>query len=106
MHGGVVYPLNFISKFVSKIIANLLCTPAKNVLAATYIYSSGKSANPHEYKKTRNHNGYGFSFSLVELRGVEPLSESALTGLSPGAVRFQHSLPAKTPDRLCGSVES
>ena len=28
-------------------------------------------------------------FNLVELRGVEPLSESALTGLSPGAVRFQ-----------------
>ena len=26
---------------------------------------------------------------VVELRGVEPLSESALTGLSPGAVRFQ-----------------
>lgn len=51
LHGGVVYPLNFISKFVSKIIANLLCTPAKNVLAATYIYSSGKSANPHKYKK-------------------------------------------------------
>ena len=28
-------------------------------------------------------------FNLVELRGVEPLSESASTGLSPGAVRFQ-----------------
>ena len=25
---------------------------------------------------------------LVEMRGVEPLSESALTGLSPGAVKF------------------
>ena len=43
---------------------------------------------------------------MVELRGVEPLSESALTRLSPGAVRFQHSLSAQTPDRLRGSVES
>lgn len=43
---------------------------------------------------------------MVELRGVEPLSESALTRLSPGAVRFQRSLSAQTPDRLRGSVES
>ena len=44
--------------------------------------------------------------ALVELRGVEPLSESALTRLSPGAVRFQRSLSAQTPDRLRSSVES
>ena len=43
---------------------------------------------------------------LVEVGGVEPPSESTLTGLSPGAVRFQNALPAKTPDRLCGLVES
>ena len=43
---------------------------------------------------------------LVEVGGVEPPSESTLTGLSPGAVRFQNSRPAKTPDRLCGLVES
>ena len=29
---------------------------------------------------------------LVELRGIEPLSESNLTGLSPGAVCYLHSL--------------
>lgn len=44
--------------------------------------------------------------ALVEPRGVEPLSENSFTGLSPGAVRFQDSRPAKTPDRLCGLVES
>ena len=44
--------------------------------------------------------------ALVEPRGVEPLSENSSTGLSPGAVRFQDSRPAKTPDRLCGLVES
>jgi hypothetical protein len=26
-------------------------------------------------RKTRNHNGYGFSFSLVEARGVEPMKK-------------------------------
>ena len=26
-------------------------------------------------RKTRNHNGYGFPFSLVEARGVEPLKK-------------------------------
>ena len=31
----------------------------------------------------------------MEARGVEPLSESALTGPSPGAVMFQHSLLAQ-----------
>lgn len=44
--------------------------------------------------------------NLVEPRGIEPLSENSFTGLSPGAVRFQNSRPAKTPDRLCGLVES
>ena len=54
-------------------------------------------------------NGHDFSscpFLLVEPRGIEPLSENSFTGLSPGAVRFQNSRPAKTPDRLCGLVES
>lgn len=32
--------------------------------------------------------------------------ETMMRGLSPGAVRFQNSRPAKTPDRLCGLVES
>ena len=43
---------------------------------------------------------------LVEAAGVEPASESALTGLSPGAVMFQHSLLAQTHNRLRDSVES
>ena len=43
---------------------------------------------------------------LVELRGVEPLSESTLTGPSPGAGQFQHSLPAQALARLSSSVES
>ena len=43
---------------------------------------------------------------MVEARGVEPLSESALTGLSPGAAMFQHSLLAQTHNRLRDSVES
>ena len=30
--------------------------------------------------------------SLVELRGIEPLSESNLEGTSPGAVCYLHSL--------------
>lgn len=46
-----------------------------------------------------------FSY-VVELRGVEPLSESTLTGPSPGAGQFQHSLPAQALARLSSSVES
>ena len=106
LHGGVVYPLNFISKFISKNIDNLRCESKKYATSRTHFMFSKNPQTRMNTRKTRNHTGYGFSFSLVELRGVEPLSESALTGLSPGAVRFQHSLPAKTPDRLCGSVES
>ena len=36
-------------------------------------------------------------FVLVEMRGIEPLSESNLEGTSPGAVCYLHSLtPAGT----------
>ena len=43
---------------------------------------------------------------LVEARGVEPLSESVLTRLSPGAVKFQDSRPDKALNRLGSLVES
>lgn len=43
---------------------------------------------------------------MVELRGVEPLSESTLTGPSPGAGQFQDSLPGQALARLHSSVES
>ena len=59
-----------------------------------------------QYQRKRTALACSSAVQMVELRGVEPLSERTLTGLSPGAVRFQHSLPAKTPDRLCSSVES
>ena len=49
----------------------------------------------------QNHRTY-----LVELRGVEPLSESTLIGPSPGAGQFQHSLPGQALARLHSSVES
>ena len=34
---------------------------------------------------------------MVEVRGVEPLSESTLTGLSPGADGYCGSLPSCSP---------
>ena len=43
---------------------------------------------------------------LVELRGVEPLSESALTRPSPGAGQIQNSRPVQALPRLHGLVES
>ena len=44
--------------------------------------------------------------ALVELRGIEPLSESNLTGLSPGAVCYLHSLGAAGADTLRALVAS
>ena len=43
---------------------------------------------------------------LVEPRGIEPLSESNLTGLSPGAVCYLHSLGAAGTDTLRTLVAS
>ena len=43
---------------------------------------------------------------MVELRGIEPLSENNLTGLSPGAVCYLHSLSRARTDTLAASVES
>ena len=48
---------------------------------------------------------YRFDF-MVELRGVEPLSESALTRPSPGAGQIQDSRPVQALPRLHGLVES
>ena len=39
-------------------------------------------------RKTSNHNGLLVFFVLVEMGVVEPPSESALTGTSPGAAGF------------------
>ena len=47
-----------------------------------------------------------YLFVLVELRGIEPLSENNLTGLSPGAVCYLHSLGCARTDTLTASVES
>ena len=44
--------------------------------------------------------------NMVELRGIEPLSESNLTGLSPGAVSYLHSLGAAGADTLRALVAS
>ena len=46
------------------------------------------------------------AFCVVELRGIEPLSENNLTGLSPGAVCYLHSLGCARTDTLTASVES
>ena len=43
---------------------------------------------------------------MVEAAGIEPASESALTGLSPGAAAFQHSLLTVARGRHSDSVES
>ena len=46
---------------------------------------AGQPPLKEKAKKETHRKAVRFSF-LVEARGVEPLSESALTGLSPGAV--------------------
>ena len=43
---------------------------------------------------------------MVEMRGVEPLSESNLEGLSPGAVCYLHSLTLPGTNTLQGLVAS
>ncbi len=45
-------------------------------------------------------------FSMVEPRGVEPLSESTSTGTSPSADGPLHSLTQTRADTLLRSVES
>ena len=43
---------------------------------------------------------------MVELRGVEPLSENNLTGTSPGAVCYLHSLGGTGTNTLTALVAS
>jgi len=43
---------------------------------------------------------------MVEVRGIEPLSEGNLTGLSPGAVCYLHSLIPAGTNTLRESVAS
>lgn len=44
--------------------------------------------------------------SMVEARGVEPLSENTFTGISPGADGSLHSLAQACAVTLKSSVES
>ena len=50
--------------------------------------------------------GCSFTPPMVEVRGIEPLSESNLEGTSPGAVCYLHSLTAPGTNTLCGLVAS
>jgi hypothetical protein len=50
-------------------------------------------------RKTSNHNGLLVFSVLVEMGGVEPPSESALTGTSPGAAGFCGTLCVPVPFR-------
>ena len=49
---------------------------------------------------------FGWTFILVEPRGIEPLSEGNLTRLSPSAVCYLHSLCAAGTNTLSTSVAS
>ena len=57
------------------------------------------------FTKKQNHPIGWFCF-LVEPRGIEPLSESNLEGLSPGAVYYLHSLDRTGTNTLTASVAS
>ena len=48
----------------------------------------------------------GFLIFMVEVTGIEPVSESALTETSPGAVGHLHSLILPQADKLQDSVAS
>ena len=50
--------------------------------------------------KVRNHLYQRLRTFVVELRGIEPLSENNLTGTSPGAVCYFHSLGAARTNTL------
>ena len=53
-----------VSKFVSKNINNLRCKSEKYATSRTYFMFSRNPQTIANTRKTRNHNGYGFSFSL------------------------------------------
>ena len=71
-----------------------------------YSSENGIPSNHWESKKKPATIAVAGFLILVEVRGVEPLSESTLTGLSPGAVKFLHSLPVMALNRHHSSVES
>ena len=56
--------------------------------------------------KKRRRKRYAACDDVVELRGIEPLSESNLTGTSPGADDCLHSLTAPGIVTLYGLVAS
>ena len=60
-----------------------------------FIMEGGKMKKLHFSSKNQN-----VAFNMVEMAGVEPASESTLTGLSPGADDYCGSLtlPVPLPD--------
>ena len=57
-------------------------------------------------QKKRRRKRYAACDDVVELRGIEPLSENSLTGLSPGADDYLHSLAGARTVTLSGLVAS
>ena len=59
----------------------------------------------HNQQKPPEPNDSG-GFEVVEMRGIEPLSEGNLEGTSPGAVCYLHSLRPAGTNTLRPSVAS
>ena len=57
-------------------------------------------------KRKRRRERYKVRDDVVEVTGIEPVSESALTETSPGAVGHLHSLILPQADKLQDSVAS
>ena len=78
--------------------------PLPSALPAPHLIGSIPPVKLYQTRKTTPQQG-GFSY-LVEPRGIEPLSESNLTRLSPSAVYYLHSLNPAGTNTLRESVAS
>ena len=80
----------------------------RHIMCEAHIITVGNIICPTgqtSFKKRQNSVEF-CRFLLVELRGVEPLSENNLTGLSSGAVCYLHSLAEAGTNTLDGLVAS
>ena len=86
-------------------VATSVCTGGSNSPPDCCIHMG---SIPHHLKTDTNkkYHPLGWYFLLVEMRGIEPLSESNLTRLSPGAVCYLHSLTLTRTNTLQSLVAS
>ena len=95
--------IDVVEKEIEKIYDSYQLPTKVRILIEAYL---GQNKNPYSNESDFFNPNSSSKDLMVELRGVEPLSENNLEGISPGAVCYFHSLGRTRTNTLTALVAS